>query len=206
MISLEGSPPAAKCWIPETQPKLPWPSGMFSFRSVTLREMVARCHGRNFTTINTSFCNSVVWVWIHACISILHTTYYTTTCGRWCAPTEKTGVPLCICDQLTQQHPLSSEARPTGGPYACIPPQPRCFSLGPLTVSTTLMPSHGASYERYVVCKLLSTSTLDITLSHNMSPLSSSLSHTHRKNGNRKHRDVNHVFVGLISRVKGAAE
>lgn len=114
-------------------------------------------------------------------------------------------LPLQLCTATSWHNRTHCPLKPDllGAPYACIPPQPRCFSLGPLTVSTTLMPSHGASYERYVVCKLLSTSTLDITLRHNMSPLSSSLSHTHAEGWIT---DVNHVFLEIISRVRGAAE
>lgn len=83
--------------------------------------------------------------------------------------------------------------QPNKGPYSCIPHEMRCFSGGPLRANTTPKPPHGASYERYVVCKRSpSTSDVSFSLSHIVSSLSSSLTRTYTWRRIEGHRDVYH--------------
>lgn len=157
-------------------------------------------------------------VWVHAWIhyvymSVCPCCMWWVVCYHWMHSLSRTVLQSCFFPSWHNSPQCPPGARPTEGPYACIPPQLRCFSLGPLTASTTtLMPSHGGSYERYVVCKLLSPHFRHQLhfepqyISSFSSPCLHKHTHTHRAEGNRKHMDVNHAFGGITSQVKGAAE
>lgn len=117
---------------------------------------------------NSSVCLHVTFcLSLSDCICVLVCSGFTVLIQEWIHIYEDVHVcshwMVSLCSGAPSWHNSTQcppGARPTEGPYACIPPQLRCFSLGPLTASTTLMPSHGASYERYVVCKLLSSPPL----------------------------------------------
>lgn len=87
------------------------------------------------------------------------------------------------------------------GPYSCIPLWTRCFffSPWPLKASTTLVHSHAASYERYVVCKLRPPllphlmSDISLNLSHNASVLFYLPSHTQDREAGENKRCLSHV-------------
>lgn len=136
-------------------------------------------------------------------------------CGGWCATTECSPCPT-LHTRITIFIPPADKTAPSSclkldlqrAPHARIPPQLRCFSLGPLTASTTTpMPPHGESYERYVVCKPPSPHHSRHQLHFEPQYISAFsslfvLTHTytytraHRAKGWRKRMDVNHTPMG----------
>lgn len=216
IISLE-APPAAKYWIPDTQPlrqssprhqehssasQSPWGNwwseGMGgssrSWRLVVQLNKQGRCldiptmeedEKGCFIYRHCIFdCIMLFTVWAHAWIH-MHVSVcpcVLASCGEWCAPTEWSPCPALYSHLVapswhnSPQCPLGAIS--TEGPYACIPPQLWCFSLGPLTARITLTPSHGVNYERYVVCKLLSPPHFRHQLHSKPQSVSSLLSHT----------------------------